>query len=214
MGYPAPCRRALRRVARAAQHRRVGDVEWCTASGQRDDVVDVQVRRPVGGALVARAPVAVLAPPGPQHAGAEPLPGAGAVQVVVPAPVGLARVHRAATAGAARQDAADRAQLHPQIVCGVAGVVYSLGVLRLWGLKHHPVAPTCFAVAREDCGDEPLVAPGEVASTRNRRSGLKAEGRTASSRRGECHARDRPPARAPTSVPPAEPRARHASRVP
>ncbi len=90
MGYPAPVgRRTLRRVARAAQHRGVGDVERRTASGERDDVIDGQVGGWVGGALVARAPVAVLATPGAEHAGAEPLPGPRAVQGVVPAAVGL-----------------------------------------------------------------------------------------------------------------------------
>ena len=46
MGYPAPVgRRTLRRVARAAQHRGVADVERRTASGERDDVIDGQVAR-------------------------------------------------------------------------------------------------------------------------------------------------------------------------
>ncbi len=98
MGYPAPLgRRTLGRVARAAQHLRVGDVERCTASGERHDVVDGQVGGSVGGALVARAPVAALTPPGTEHPGAEPLPGPRAVQGVVPAAVGLAGVRRAPT---------------------------------------------------------------------------------------------------------------------
>jgi len=51
MGYPAPLgRRTLRRVARAAQHRRVRDVERRTARGERHDVVDGQVGGGVGGA--------------------------------------------------------------------------------------------------------------------------------------------------------------------
>jgi len=42
MGYPAPLgRRTLRRVARAAEHRGVGDVERRAASGERGDVIDV-----------------------------------------------------------------------------------------------------------------------------------------------------------------------------
>ena len=95
MGYPAPVgRRTLRRVARAAQHRGVGDVERRTASGERHDVIDGQVARRVGGALVARAPVAVLATPGAEHAGAETLPGTRAVQGVVAAAVGLPGVRR------------------------------------------------------------------------------------------------------------------------
>ena len=132
MGYPAPLRRrTLRRVARAAQHRRVGDVERPAASGQRDDVIDGQVARSVGGAQVARAPVAVLATPGTEHAGAESLPGSRAVEGVVPAAVGLAGVLGAATTSAAGDDTADRAQLHLRIVGGMAGAVYSPGVLRL-----------------------------------------------------------------------------------
>ena len=120
MGYPAPVgRRTLRRVARAAQHGGVGDVERRTASGERHDVIDGQVGGWVGGALVARAPVAVLATPGAEHAGAEPLPGPRAVQGVVPAAVGLAGVLGAAATRAAGDDAADRAQLHPQIVGGL-----------------------------------------------------------------------------------------------
>jgi len=132
MGYPAPLRRrALRGVARAAQHRRVGDVERRTADGERDDVIDAQVRGSVGGTPVARAPVAMLTTPGPQHPSAEPLPGSRAVQGVVARSVGLARMLGAATTSAAGDDTADRAQLHPQIVCGVAGTVYSLRVLGL-----------------------------------------------------------------------------------
>ena len=107
------------------------DVERRTASGERDDVVDGQVGGSVGGALVARAPVAVLATPGAEDAGAETLPGPRAVESVVAAAVGLAGVLGAATTRAARDDTTDRAQLHPRIVVGAAGAVYSLGVLRL-----------------------------------------------------------------------------------
>jgi hypothetical protein len=132
MGYPAPLgRRTLRRVAGAAQHLRVGDVERRTASGERHDVVDREIAGSVGGPLVARAPVAVLTTPGAQHAGAETLPLPRAVQGVVPAAVRLPHVVGAATAWAAGDDTADRAQLHPRIVGGLAGAVYSLRVLRL-----------------------------------------------------------------------------------
>ena len=130
MGYPAPVgRRTLRRVARAAEHLRVGDVERRTASGERHDVIDGQVAGSVGRTLVARAPVAVLAAPSAEHAGAEPLPGPRAVQGVVPAAVGRAGVLGAATTSAAGDDTADRAQLHPRIVGAMAGAVYSPGVL-------------------------------------------------------------------------------------
>lgn len=54
----------------------------------------------------------MLAAPGAEHTGAEPLPGPGAVQSVVPAAVGLAGVLGAATAVLARQDTADRAEPH------------------------------------------------------------------------------------------------------
>jgi hypothetical protein len=47
-------------------------------------------------------------------------------------------VGRAPTARAAGDDTTDRAQLHPQIVCAVAGAVYSLAVLGVRG--HHPFA--------------------------------------------------------------------------
>src|SRR5689334_2821702 len=83
----------------------------------------------MGGALVARAPVAVHAAPGTQHSGAQPLPGPRAVEGVVPAAVGLAGVLGAATTSAAGDDATDRAHLHPQIVLRVAVGVYSPAVL-------------------------------------------------------------------------------------
>jgi len=123
MGYPAPVgRRTLRRVARAAQHGGVADVEGRTASGERHDVIDGQVARPMGGTLVAGAPVAVLTTPGAEHAGAEPLPGPGAVQGVVPAAVGLASVLGAAATNAAGDDTTDRAQLHGSGRSGAGGV--------------------------------------------------------------------------------------------
>ena len=90
MGYPTPTsvrRRTLRRVARSTEHGGVGDVERRTTSGQRDDVIDGKVSRLMGGALVARTPLAVLTTPGAEHAGAESLPGASAVGGVVPAAV-------------------------------------------------------------------------------------------------------------------------------
>ena len=94
-------------------------------------MIDGQVGGSVGGAAVARTPVAVLTTPGPKHPGAEALPGPRAVQGVVPAAVGLAGVLGAAATRAAGDDTADRAQLHPQIVGGLAGAVYSPAVLGL-----------------------------------------------------------------------------------
>ena len=94
-------------------------------------MVDGQVGGRVGVALVPRAPVAALATPGPEDSSAQELPGARAVQGVVPAAVGLAGVVGAATTRAAGDDTADRAQLHPRIVGGWGGAVYSPAVLRL-----------------------------------------------------------------------------------
>jgi hypothetical protein len=93
--------------------RRVGYVERGTASGERHDVINGQVGGRVGGSAVARAPVATLATPSAEHAGAEPLPGPRAVEGVVPAAVGLPGVLGAAAARAAGDDTTDRAQLHP-----------------------------------------------------------------------------------------------------
>ena len=141
MGYPAPVgRRTLRRVARPAQHAGVRDVERGTASGQRHDVIDGQVDGRMGGALVARAPIAVLTTPGAKDAGAESLPGPRAMEGVVAAAVGLADVLRAATTSAAGDDTTDRAQLHPRIVDRVAGAVYSLAVL---GVRGHDASGRC-----------------------------------------------------------------------
>ena len=100
MGYPTPVRRrTLGRVARPTEHCAVSGVERGPADGQRDDMVDREIARPVGGALVARAPVPVLTTPSAEHAGAESLPGPRAVQGVVPAAVGLPGVLGASTAG-------------------------------------------------------------------------------------------------------------------
>ena len=131
MGYPAPGRRTLRRVARAAEDGGVAEVERRTAGRERGDVIDRQVCGRVGRTPVARAPVAMLTTPCTEDASAEALPGSRAVQRVVPAAVGPAGVLGAATASAAGDDTADRAQLHPRIVGWAARAVYSPRVLRL-----------------------------------------------------------------------------------
>ena len=132
VGYPTPVGRCtLGRVARPAQHRAVRDVERRTTTGERYYVINGQVRSRVGGPLVARAPVAALATPGAQHAGAEMLPGPCAVEGVVPAAVGLPGVFGAAASEPARDDAAHGAELHPRIVGGVGRTVYSPAVLGL-----------------------------------------------------------------------------------
>ncbi len=187
MGHPTPvvggC--ALARVARAAQHRRVGDVERRTAGGERHDVVDGQVACSVGGAAVARAPVAVLATPGAKHPGAEPLPGPRAVEGVVAAAVGLPGVLGAATTSAAGDDTADRAQLHPQIVGRAGGVVYSPAVLRLRG--HGRPCRVCAASERRAAlGSVPGGPRPRPAASRQARSvdgGPKAQALVGSERR-------------------------------
>lgn len=75
-------------------------------------MIDGQVTRRMWVSLVGRTPVAVHATPGAEDASTQALPLAGAVQGVVTAAVRLACVHGAATTEAARQDAADGADLH------------------------------------------------------------------------------------------------------
>jgi hypothetical protein len=75
-------------------------------------VVDGQVARTMGVALVARTPVPTLATPGAEHAGAEPLPGPRAVQGVVTTAIERPCVDRAATTRLAGQNAASRTELH------------------------------------------------------------------------------------------------------
>jgi hypothetical protein len=130
-GPPVGVSGTLSRVARPAKHGAVADVEGRATGGERHDVIDGEVGSAVGWTLVARAPIAVLATPGAEHAGAESLPGPRAVQGVVPAAVGLPSVVSAAATRAAGDDTTDRAELHPRIVGGRGGAVYSLVVLRL-----------------------------------------------------------------------------------
>jgi hypothetical protein len=132
MGYPAPFdRRTLRRVARAAQDCGVADVERGTARGERLDVIDGQVGCPVGGTAVAGAPVAVLATPGTEHPSADSLPGPRAVQGIVAAAVRLPGVLGTATARAARDDAADRTELHGSARSGADSAAARLTLVTL-----------------------------------------------------------------------------------
>jgi hypothetical protein len=94
-------------------------------------VIDGQVAGRMGIALVAGAPVPVLATPGAEHAGAEALPLPGAVQGVVAATVRLARMLGAATAGSARSDTADGAELHGPARSGADTVVPLLTLVTL-----------------------------------------------------------------------------------
>src|SRR5450759_5043016 len=96
-GPPVGLSGTLRRVAGAAEDGAVADVEGCAACRERHHVIDRKVVGPMGVALVARAPVPVLATPGPEHSRAQALPGARAVQRVVAAAVRLARMLSAAT---------------------------------------------------------------------------------------------------------------------
>lgn len=66
----------------------------------------------MGVTLVAGAPVPVLSTPCPEHSAAEVLPRPRAVQRVVSAAVRLPGVLGAAAPGSARDDTADRAELH------------------------------------------------------------------------------------------------------
>src|SRR5664280_1005099 len=63
-GPPVAVSSPLRRVAGPAEDGAVADVAGRAACGKRHDVVDGQVTGGMGGALVARAPMPVLAPPG------------------------------------------------------------------------------------------------------------------------------------------------------
>ena len=111
-GPPVGVSGTLRRVAGPAEDRAVGDVERRPACGKRHDVIDGQVAGSMGVALVTRAPVPALTAPCTKHSRTQALPSPGAVQGVVAAPVRLPGVFGAATAGSARDDTADRAELH------------------------------------------------------------------------------------------------------
>lgn len=122
MGYPTP----VGRSPLLELHDRHSTAVLAMSNGappaaSGTDVVDGQVRGSVGGALVARAPVAVHTTPGTQHADAEPLPGPRAVEGVVPATVGVSGVLGTSTIRAAGDHTTDRAQLHPRIVGGMGG---------------------------------------------------------------------------------------------
>ena len=162
--------------AGAAEHRGVADVERCTASGQRHDVVDGRVGGAVGVALVAGAPVAVLAKPRSQHVGAESLPRPRAVDRAVPARAGAPRVRGAAAPSAAGDDTTDRAQLHPRIVGRVAGAVYSLRVLRLQA-RSFPATRAPSGGRRAPVHSvraDPRIAPSEQAPSELTRSSFQS----------------------------------------
>jgi hypothetical protein len=174
-GPPVAVSRALRRVAGAAEHRAVADVERRTACRERDDVIDGEVGGVVGWTAVAGAPIAMLATPCSEHSDAQALPGTRAVQGVVAAAVRLARVLGAAATRAAGDDTTERAELQrwpcqgavpfwtlvtlectpvdiAKSVIGDGGGVYSPRLLRLRSQGHVRVSlPLAFAQPASKC---------------------------------------------------------------
>jgi len=126
---PVGLRRTLGRVARPAEHRAVADVERRAPDCERHDVVNGQVARGVGRTLVARAPVAVLATPCPEYSRTQVLPGPRAVQGVVAAPVRQPGMDEAPTPRSARDDTADRAELHARRGAGTVAARLTLVTL-------------------------------------------------------------------------------------
>jgi hypothetical protein len=98
-------------------------------------VVERQVTRRVRRMLgtIARAHVAVLADVARDHPPRQAGPSRISVNVMVGTDARQARMLAAASSRSARDDAADRAQLHPWMVYGVDDEVYSPAVLRLRG---------------------------------------------------------------------------------
>jgi len=96
-------------------------------------VVERQVTRRVRRMLgtIARADVAVLADVARDHPLGQSSPSCIRVDVMVGTDARAARMLAAASSRSARDDTADRAQLHPRIVDGPGGAVYSPTVLRL-----------------------------------------------------------------------------------
>ena len=118
-GPPVAVSGTLRRVAGAAEDGAVADVVWRAACGERNDMVGGQVAGRMGVALVARTPVPMLTTPCPEHSRTQALPLPRAVQGVVAAAVRLPRMLGAPTAGSARDDTANGAELHSPASNGV-----------------------------------------------------------------------------------------------
>jgi len=106
--------RSVGRVPRSAQHAGVGGVERRATVHERGDVVERQVARRMRRMLgtIARADVAVLADVARDHPPRQPGPSWIRVDVMVGTDARQARMLGAATAGAAGDHTADRAQLH------------------------------------------------------------------------------------------------------
>jgi len=98
-------------------------------------VIERQVTRRVRRMLgtIARADVAVLADVARDHPLGQAGPSCIRMDVMVGTDARQARMLAAASGRSAGDDTTDRAQLHPRIVDGVAGGVYSPAVLRLRG---------------------------------------------------------------------------------
>jgi len=128
---PVGPRGTLGRVARSTEHGEVADVEWRATCCDGHDVINGEVARRMGVAPVTRAPVPVLATPCPEHPRTEALPRPCAVDGVVAAAVRLPSVCGAATAGAARDDTADGAQLHGSARSGADTVAARLTLVTL-----------------------------------------------------------------------------------
>ena len=134
--YPTPGidqPRAVGRVARATEHASVVRIERRAALDQCQHVVSGQITRRVGRMFgaIAWADPAVLPDVPIDHAPRQAGPARVGVNVMVGADARQAGMLAAASSRSARDDTADRAELHPRIVGGLAGAVYSLAVLRL-----------------------------------------------------------------------------------
>jgi hypothetical protein len=127
--------RSVGRVPRATQHAGVGGVERRAIIDERQDVVKGEVTRWMRRMLgtIARADVAVLADMAGDHPPGQASPSCIRMDVMVGTDARQARMLAAASSRSARDDATDRAELHPRIVGGLAGAVYSPAVLRLRG---------------------------------------------------------------------------------
>ena len=126
---PVGLRRTLGRVAGATEHGEVADVQRRATGSKRHDVIGGQVDSRVRIPHVARAPVTVLATPRPEHSCAQALPGPRAVQGVVAAPVRQPGMDEAPTPRSARDDTADRAELHARRGAGTVAARLTLVTL-------------------------------------------------------------------------------------
>ena len=106
--------RSVGRVPRSAQHAGVGRIERRATIDERHDVVERQVTRRMRRMLgtIAWADVAVLADVAGDHPLGQASPSRIRVEVMVGTDARQARMLAAASSRSARDDAADRAELH------------------------------------------------------------------------------------------------------